>query len=97
MDALKTAPDVYSLIMENERVRVLDLRLKPGEKALMHSHPDHVVYVLKDGNVKITLPDGKSTDFNLKAGQAIWMEAGQHAAENIGKTEANNLVIELKK
>ena len=97
MDALKTAPDVYTLIMENERARVLDVRFKPGQKAVMHSHPDHVVYVLKDGKLKITLPDGKSTEFSLKAGQAIWMEAGQHAAENIGKTEANNLVIELKK
>lgn len=97
MDALKAAPDVYTLIMENDRVRALDLRLKPGQKAAMHSHPDHVVYVLKDGKIKITLPDGKSTEFSLKAGQAIWMEAGQHAAENIGNTEANNLVIELKK
>jgi quercetin dioxygenase-like cupin family protein len=43
MDALKTAPDVYSLIMENERVRVLGVRFKPSQKALMHSHPDHVI------------------------------------------------------
>jgi len=97
MDALKTAPDVYTLIMENERVRVLGVRFKPGQKALMHSHPDHVIYVLKDCKLKITLPDGKGTEVNLKAGQAIWMEAGQHAAENLGKAEANNLVIELKK
>jgi quercetin dioxygenase-like cupin family protein len=97
MDALKTAPDVYSLIMENERVRVLGVRFKPGQKALMHSHPDHVIYVLKDGKLKITLPDGKSTEISLKAGQAMWMDAGQHAAENLGNTEANNLVIELKK
>jgi len=97
MDALKGAPDVYSLIMENERVRVLGVRFKPGQKALMHSHPDHVIYVLKDGKLKITLPDGKSTEISLKAGQAMWMDAGQHAAENLGNTEANNLVIELKK
>ncbi len=97
MDALKTAPDVYSLVMENDRVRVLAVKFKPGQKALMHSHPDHVIYVLKDGKLKITLPDGKSNDVDLKAGQAIWMDAGQHAAENLGKTEATNLVIELKR
>ena len=97
MDALKTAPDVYSLIMENDRVRVLNVKFKPGQKALMHSHPDHVIYVLKDAKLKITLPDGKSNDVSLKAGQAIWMQAGQHAAENTGKSEANNVVVELKK
>ncbi len=97
MDALKAAPDVYSLIMENERIRVLNVKFKPGQKAMMHSHPDHVIYVLKDGKLKITLPDGKSNEISLKAGQAIWMQEGQHAAENIGITEANNLVVELKK
>ena len=96
MDALKAAPDVYTLVMENERVRVLNVKFKPGQKAVMHSHPDHVIYVLKDGKIKITLPDGKSSEVSLKVGQAIWMPAGQHAAENLGKTEANNLVIEIK-
>ena len=97
MDALKTAPDVYSLVMENERVRVLSVKFKPGQKALMHSHPDHVIYVLKDAKLKLTFPDGKSNEVGLKAGQTIWMPAGQHAAENTGKSEANNVVVELKK
>jgi beta-alanine degradation protein BauB len=97
MDALKAAPDVYSLVFENERVRVLNVKFSPGQKTKMHSHPDHVIYVLKDGKLKITLPDGKSNEVSLKTGQAIWMQAGQHSAENIGGTEAVNLVVELKK
>ncbi len=97
MDALKAAPDVYSLLMENERVRVLSVKFKPGQKAVMHSHPDHVIYVLKDGKLKITMPDGQSNEVGLKTGQVIWMQAGQHAAENVGGTEAVNLVVELKK
>ncbi len=96
MDALKGAPDVYSLIMENEKVRVLSAKFKPGQKTAMHSHPDHVIYVLKSGKLKITLPGGQSNEVVLKKGQAIWMQAGQHAAENIGRYEANNLVVEIK-
>jgi quercetin dioxygenase-like cupin family protein len=43
-DVLKPAANAYKLLMENEKVRVLDIRLKPGEKAPMHNHPnDHVV------------------------------------------------------
>jgi quercetin dioxygenase-like cupin family protein len=97
MDALKAAPEATTLLMENERVRVFTVKFKPGMKTIVHSHPDHVIYVLKDGKVKITIPGGASNDVSLKAGQVIWMPAGQHAVENLGKTEAENLIIELKK
>lgn len=96
-DALVAASNVYSLIMENNRVRVLEVKLKPGEKAAMHNHPnDHVVYVMNDAKFKLNLPDGNSSEFDLKAGQALWIEAGAHETTNIGKTLGRNLVIELK-
>lgn len=96
-DPAKVATNVYKLIMENDRVRVFDVRFKPGEKAVMHGHPDHVIYVLTDGTLKLSLPDGKSQEIPLKAGQAMWIGAGPHATENVGKTEAHNLVVEMKK
>ena len=39
-DAVKTDPDKYKVVLENERVRVLEYRDKPGEKTKMHTHPD---------------------------------------------------------
>ena len=95
-DPLEAAANVYKLIMENEYVRVLDARFSPGARAAMHYHPNHVVYVLTDGSLKITTPDGKDMKVDLKTGQAIWMQVGQHAAENVGTAEAHNLVVELK-
>jgi quercetin dioxygenase-like cupin family protein len=96
-DALHGASNVYKLILENERIRVLDVKFKPGDKAAMHSHPDHLVYVLADGTLKLSLPDGTSQEFQLKAGQALWIDGGPHETTNIGKTEAHNLVVELRK
>jgi quercetin dioxygenase-like cupin family protein len=90
------ASDVYKLIMENARVRVFDVRFKPGQKAEMHGHPDHVIYVLSDYTLDLKLPDGTSQEVPLKAGQTIFMNAGPHAAVNIGKTEGHALVVELK-
>lgn len=95
-DPAMVAGDVYKLVMENERVRVFDVQFQPGQKAVMHGHPNHVVYVLSDYTLNLMLPDGSSQVVPLKAGQAIWMEAGQHAAENIGKSAGHALVIELK-
>jgi beta-alanine degradation protein BauB len=97
-DVLSAAPKAYRLLLENEKVRVLEIRLKPGEKAPMHNHPGaHVVYVIKDAKLKLTFPDGKSREVDLKAGQAVWMDAGSHATENIGTSDGHNLVVELKR
>jgi mannose-6-phosphate isomerase-like protein (cupin superfamily) len=95
-DALQVAPNVYKLLMENDRVRVLDVRVKPGEKTKMHSHPDRVVYVFSDQRLKFTSADGQNKELELKAGQVLWIEAGSHATENIGMTEVHNLAVELK-
>ena len=95
-DALKAAPNVSKLIMENDRVRVIDARFKPGVIAAMHSHPDHVLYIFNDGKMKITPSNGKPQTMDLKTGQVIWMDATSHEAENLGKTDVHMLVVELK-
>ena len=90
------ASNVSKLIMENDRVRVFNARFKPGEKAAMHSHPDHIMYIFNDGKLKLAPSKGKTQELNLKAGQTIWMDATTHAVENLGKTDFHMLVVELK-
>jgi quercetin dioxygenase-like cupin family protein len=94
-DPLKVAKNVYKFIMENERVRVLQVLFKPGDKAVMHHHPDHVIYVLKGGKAKLT-SSGKTDVLDLKTGQAIFLKAQSHEAENTGKSDLDLLVVELK-
>ena len=97
LDVLEVPNSGYNLIMENEKVRVMEMKLKPGEKSLMHNHPnDHVVYVFNNAKFKLSFPDGNSNEFELKAGQALWIEAGPHETENIGTTNGHNLVTEIK-
>ena len=90
------ASEVYKPLLENDRVRVFDVRFKPGQEAVMHGHPDHVIYVLADYTLDLMLPDGSSQEVALKAGQTIFMNAGPHAARNIGGTDGHALVVELK-
>jgi quercetin dioxygenase-like cupin family protein len=95
-DPLAVAPDMYKLIHENDRVRILEVTFQPGQKIAPHSHPDHAVYVLEPGVLRIHKPDGSSADADLQVGQVIWIPAETHWAENIGATVVRLLVTELK-
>jgi beta-alanine degradation protein BauB len=95
-DPLDVASNVYKLKMENDRVRVFDVTFKVGDKAVMHHHPDHVVYVIEGGKMKLT-SGGKTDILDLKNGDAIFLNAQSHEAENIGQSTLELLVVELKK
>jgi quercetin dioxygenase-like cupin family protein len=95
-DAVKVAPEKCKVLLENDRVRVLDFFLKPGDKLPMHSHPASILYVLTNGKVRTVLPDGKVTDMEVKAGDTRWAEPVTHANENVGTTDAHVIVVELK-
>src|SRR5215467_731649 len=95
-DAVKVSPETHKVLLENDRVRVLEVRVKPGEKVAMHSHPDSMLYYLSDARLKITYPDGKSEERVVKAGTAVWSKAVTHMAENVGTTELREIHTELK-
>ena len=62
----------------------------------MHHHPEHMVYVLKGGKLRLT-SEGKTQDLNLEEGKAMFLSAQDHEATNIGDTTVDLLVVELKK
>jgi hypothetical protein len=95
-DAVRLSPQLYTVRFENDRVRVLEYHLKPGEQEPMHSHPAGVVYHLNDAIGKTVRPDGTSSVTNLTRGQVIWRELTTHTYENVGTTEVHALAIELK-
>ena len=96
LDPLDVARNVYKLKMENDRVRVFDVTFRVGDKAVLHHHPDHVVYVLEGGKLKLT-SQGKTNILDLVDGDAIFLNAQSHEAENIGQSTIQLLVVELKK
>lgn len=58
LDPVALSPQLYTVRFENDRVRVLEYRLKAGGKEPMHSHPPGVVFALADATVRTTLPNG---------------------------------------
>src|SRR6266513_959288 len=95
-DPVKTSPQHYKVLLENDQVRVLEYHLKAGEKEPMHSHPTGVVYVLSGGKLKFSYPDGRTEEKAAATGETIWREPTTHAVENIGDTEAHAIAVDLK-
>ena len=95
-DPVKLSPRYYKVPVDNEYVRVLEYRIKPGQKEPMHSHPCGVVYYLTGAKWRVTSGDGTTTEGESVAGEIAWRDPSSHAVENIGKTEARAIGIEIK-
>jgi beta-alanine degradation protein BauB len=96
-DPTVTDPDKYKVVFENERVRVLEYRDKPGQKTAPHYHPDFVLYALSSFRRTLTLPElGRAATREVKAGDTAWSNAHVHIGENTGDTDTHVIMVELK-
>ena len=95
-DPVKLSPTKYKVLLENDHVRVLEFRAKPGESEPMHSHPPMTVYDISGGRIKLTTVDGKSETVDGKPGTAVWSPATVHRFENVGSVETHEIIVELK-
>jgi hypothetical protein len=96
-DPVQTDGDKYKVRFENDRVRVLEYKDRPGEKTQQHDHPAFVLYAVSPFKRAIRLPDGKVLQREFKAGDVMWSEAQTHIGDNIGDTPTHVIMIEMKK
>jgi hypothetical protein len=98
-DASKVNPRAYRIAFENERLRVLEYRSRPGLGVCgqgKHSHPAHLSMLSTDAKVKVTLEDGKFVVAEGKAGEMFWSPAEVHTTENISGHAVRSYIIEIK-
>lgn len=88
-------PAHYSVLWENDRVRVLQYRDEPGDRTTEHRHPDSVMVTLTGFSRRLE-SGGRSTDVELPAGLAVWIPAQTHAGSNTGETPTRTIIVELK-
>jgi len=104
LDAMVAAPDHHEVLLENERVRVLDSRIKPGDTVPVHTHRwVSVLYILgtsdfirydNEGNAVF---DSRTKESSIVAGTVTWSPPLRaHSVENVGDTEIRVVSVELK-
>ncbi|HEY6914441.1 MAG TPA: cupin domain-containing protein [Paludibacter sp.] len=96
-DPVKVASNVYKkVVLNNEKVRVIEIEFAPGEVAPWHHHPAHVAYVLTGGDLEITDKGKTAQVVTLKEGEAMYLPAVTHMAKNVGTTTIKLVVTEIK-
>ena len=98
------APRHHKLLFENEKVRVLDTFICPGELTEIHTHQwPSSLYILSwshfirydiDGNIML---DSRDLAAPPSPNTALWSAAlVPHALKNIGATDMHVISIEIK-
>lgn len=94
-DPAVTDPELYRVVFENDRVRVLEYRDRPGDRTNVHRHPDSVMVTMSSFRRRVA-SDGQQVDVDLDAGQVRWVGAQEHFGENTGHTDTHSIFVELK-
>lgn len=107
MTITSNSPVGTRLLFENERVRVWDLALEPGETLPLHQHElDYLYVVIGGGSLQTGFADGtadeprKMADGEVRFREVSWpsgSERATHSATNVGDTPWRNIVVELKR
>jgi quercetin dioxygenase-like cupin family protein len=104
LDAMVAAPEHHRVLLENDRVRVLDARVAPGEETPVHTHrwpsvlyvvtPSHFVRYESDGKVSV---DSRTLPSKPEGGAVLWTPPlGPHSVRNVGEQELRVIAVELK-
>lgn len=93
--SIAASPDIYRVLAEDARYKVIEVVWKPGQRDVMHSHPASAVYYLTDCHLRIHAADGATREARPKAGAAIVQQPiTAHALENIGSADCKLVMFE---
>jgi hypothetical protein len=98
-DAARSDPRSFRVVLDNERVRVLEYKSGPGLGVCgqgMHYHPERVTVSLTGAKVKLTNAEGRAVVREIPSGHVFFSPAETHSTENIGGAGTRTYIIELK-
>jgi len=87
---------IQNVLLDNEKVTVIENIRHPGYVAKMHTHGPYIAYFFGPCKLKFTFPDGKTAVKDIPAGKLVWSNGVTHEAEVLGNTDLHTLHIEFK-
>jgi quercetin dioxygenase-like cupin family protein len=88
------------LLFENDRVRVWEMVLQPGEESAYHEHASDYVFVYMTRSRLELIQNGKEPETSESGpGFVQYTEVGrgiEHKVRNVGSSEHKEVLVELK-
>jgi mannose-6-phosphate isomerase-like protein (cupin superfamily) len=86
-------------VLENQKVKVTRILLKPGEGTPLHTHTlDHLAVILQGSTMKDMETDGREKNVEEKTGEVVFVPGTgrTHSFSNVGNSTLEIISIELK-
>lgn len=101
LDALVAAPGNHRLLLENDRVRVLDTEIAAGERTPLHTHRWPAVHYVVSWSDFVRRDDHEAVLIDTRGREAmsgaVWgPPLGPHTLENVGSKPMRVISVELK-
>jgi hypothetical protein len=93
-----TPPDSYRVVMENDRMRMIEIHVKPRSKVNVDSPPERerFLYMLSDGALVLAPPGKTPYEFALHAGETAVFPAVTPTVANDTDAAVRALMVEIK-
>jgi hypothetical protein len=93
-----TPPDSYRVVMENDRVRMIEININPHSKINVESQAgrERFLYMLSDGALILAPPGRAPYEFALHAGETAVFPAVSPTVENDTDSAVRALMVEMK-
>lgn len=92
----KPPPGALNVLLDNERVRVTEIKIKPGARLPLEGRAYQFVYMLTDGSLVFSPPGKMPFELSLQAGEVSLLPSQSSGTENSGEREVRAVVVELK-
>lgn len=97
VDPVKVSPEVFKVLLDGPRMRVIEATWKPGQVDQPHGHPELIAYALTEVHGIAYDDDGTPVSIRAKQGRVfVQSPVASHAFKNQGTNVAKLIIVELK-
>lgn len=86
-------PSHFRMVLENDHVKVIRVRLGPHEKSMVMEIPAHVMTCVTDQRVRVNYAHTRSVERSQKAGYSGWVESDEYGLENLDDKPAEWILV----
>ena len=87
---------IENVLLDNDKVRVVENIRHPGTLAPMHSHKAYIAYFFSPCKLHFKFPNGKTKVKDIPAGKLVWSDGITHEVTVMGNQDLHTLHIQFK-